>query len=266
VTFDAGNVTSALRDLGVRPDDTLWVHSGLQTALRMAGATPAEKVSTLLDGLDRAVADGVLAVPTFTYSFTGGEDYDIARSPSTVGVLGERFRRRPGVRRTADPIFSAAFRGSLPGAWARRLFEIGDTDCFGERSVFAYLHEVDAKILFVGIGFAYCTFLFWVEQRLRVPYRYFKHFTGVVRDGDRVVATSARYYVRDLEADVESFFDPLADALVESGAARRATLSRGPSLLVASARAIEDEAVRRIRENPDFLLRRGHRSRLAEVR
>jgi aminoglycoside 3-N-acetyltransferase len=262
----ASAVTSALRDLGVRPHDTLWVHSGVQTALAMQGATPAEKVSTLLDGLERAVADGLLALPTFTYSFTRGEEYDIARTPSTVGVLGELFRRRRNVRRTADPIFSAALNASLPPAWADSLFSIGDTDCFGERSVFAYLREADAKILFIGIGFAYCTFVFYVEQRLCVPYRYFKDFAGVVRNGDHAVATTARYYVRDLDADVESFFDPLADALLASGAARQATLPRGPTLFIARARAIEAEARRRIGENPDFLLRRGHRPGLAVAR
>jgi aminoglycoside 3-N-acetyltransferase len=253
----AADIASELRGLGVARDDTLWVHAGLQTAVHVEGRTPTEKVDTLLDALDLAVPDGVLALPTFSYSFTGGEEYDIASSPSTVGVLSERFRSRPGVRRTADPIFSAAIRGRLPAGWAH-LFEPGDTDCFGERSVFAYLRHVDAWLLFVGVGLGYCTFVYHLEQRLRVPYRYFKEFGGMIRDGDRLVPATARYFVRDLEADVENWFDPLADALIECGAARRARLPRGPALLITRARAIEAEATRRVRENPDFLLRRGH--------
>jgi aminoglycoside 3-N-acetyltransferase len=261
----ARDVESALRRLGVGRRDTLWVHAGLQTALGMAGTTPAAKVATVLEGLDRAVADGTLIVPTFTYSFARGEDYDLASSPSTVGVLGECLRRVPGVVRTADPMFSAAIRGALPPAWASRLLEIRDTDCFGARSVFAYLREADAQLLFLGVGLRYCTFVHHVEQRLRVPYRSFKDFAGTVRDGDRAVRTTARYFVRDLESDVESLFDPLADALLRSGAARRATLPRGPSLLLTSARAVEAEAVRRVADRPDFLLRRGHERPVAEA-
>ncbi|MEA2359016.1 MAG: aminoglycoside 3-N-acetyltransferase [Solirubrobacteraceae bacterium] len=261
----ARDVERALRRLGVGRRDTLWVHAGLQTALKMEGTTPAEKVATVLRGLDRTVAEGTLVIPTFTYSFARGEDYDVASSPSTVGVLGERFRHLPGVVRTADPMFSAAVRGPLRRPWASRLLEVRDTDCFGARSVFAYLREVDARLLFLGVGFGYCTFVHHVEQRLRVPYRSFKDFAGVVRDGDRAVRTTARYFVRDLESDVESLFGPLGDALLESGAARRATLPGGPALLLTSARAVEAETVRRVRERPDFLLRRGHERRVAEV-
>jgi aminoglycoside 3-N-acetyltransferase len=260
------DVERALRRLGVGPRDTLWVHAGVQTALRMAGSTPAEKLATVLRGLDRTVADGALVIPTFTYSFAHGEDYDVASSPSTVGVLGERLRRMPGVVRTADPMVSAAIRGALPPSWASTLLQIGDTDCFGARSIFAYLREIDARLLFLGVGFGYCTFVHHVEQRLRVPYRSFKDFTGVVRDGDLAVRTTARYFVRDLDADVESFFGPLGDALLESGAARRATLPGGPALLLTSARAVEAETVRRVRERPDFLLRRGHERPVAQVR
>lgn len=253
--IEARDLAATIERLGVRTHDTLWVHAGLQTALTMAGATPAEKLATALDGLERTVLDGTLMLPTFTYSYTRGEQYDVAASPSTVGVLGERFRRLPGVRRTCDPIFSTAIGGALPRAWSRRLFAIKDTDCFGEDSVFAYLREVDAKLLFIGVGFSYCTFVYHVEQRLGVGYRYFKDFTGTIRSGDRAARTTARYFVRDLESEVENDFEPLADALLESGAARMATLRGGPTLLLTSALAVEAEAVSRVHENPRFLLR-----------
>jgi aminoglycoside 3-N-acetyltransferase len=251
----ARDLAATLRTLGVQANDVLWVHAGLQTALKMAGATAAAKVATVIEGLERAVSDGTLMLPTFTYSYTRGEQYDVASSPSTVGVLGERFRRLPGVGRTCDPIFSAAVRGPLPGPWPGRLFAIKDTDCFGEDSVFAYLREADAKLLFIGVGLSCCTFVYHVEQRLAVPYRYFKEFTGTTRDGDRAARTTARYFVRDLRSGVENNFDPLAGALLDSGAAQQTTLPGGPALLLTSARAVEAEAVRRVHQNPRSLLR-----------
>lgn len=255
----AGDIASALADLGVGPRDTLFVHSGLKGALRLAGATREEKLATLAGGLRAAVPDGVLIVPTFTYSFTGaGEPFDVRATPSTVGVLTEYVRTLPGVRRTTDPLFSCAVLGDLPGPWRERLLTVGDVDCFGPHSVFALLDEADAKLLFLGVDFELCTYVYRVEQRLGVPYRYFKDFRGTVVDGDEATAVTARYFVRDLESDVENTFTPLADDLEAAGAARRARLERGPELFVTSARAVDAEIERRIAENPDYLLRRGH--------
>jgi aminoglycoside 3-N-acetyltransferase len=204
------------------------------------------------------VADGVLMLPTFTYSYCRGEDFDVAASPSTVGMLTDRFRERPGVRRTPEPIFSTAIRGELPAAWEERLFQVGDVDCFGEASVFAHLFEVDAKLVFFSVGFEFCTYLYLVEERLRVPYRYMKPFTGsVVRDGSST-PTTASYFVRHLDQDVENDFEPLAAELLRRGEARELKMDRGPRIMVVGARAVHDVAVERMAAEPDFLLTRGH--------
>ena len=135
MAIEARDIASALTDTGVLPDDVLCVHAGLQTALGVAGHSPLEKVDTVLDGLAQAVPDGTLVLPTFTYSFTRGEDYDLEQSPSRVGVIGERFRARREARRTADPLFSTALQGTVPRDW-EHLFEPRDVDCFGDQSVF----------------------------------------------------------------------------------------------------------------------------------
>lgn len=254
----SGDITRALAGLGVQPSDTLFVHSGLKGALRLAGSTREGKLATLTDGLRDSVRDGLLILPAFTYSFTEGEPFDIAASPSTVGVLTEYFRTLPGVRRTTDPLFSCGVLGELPAPWTERLLTVGDVDCFGAHSIFAMLAEVDAKLLFIGIDFEMCTYVFHVEQELAVPYRYFKDFPGMVLDGGESIAVTARYYVRDLDSDVVNTFTPLADDLLASGAARRMRLERGPELFLTSARAVSAEIERRIAVNPDYLLRRGH--------
>jgi len=248
----ATEIVAALRQLGVEASDTLFVHSDLRCALRVAGAAVDEKVDTVLDALVDAVGDGVLGMPTFTYSFCRGEKFDLDASPSTVGLLTERFRQRPGVRRTADPLFSAALLGPIPDAW-RDLFEPGDTDAFGDRSVFAFLREQRAKLAFLGASFEYCTYVHHVEQRLGVPYRYFKDFRGEVAGR----AVTARYFVRRLDQDVETRLSPLGDSLLARGRARRIALP-GMSVTVVSAEAVDGATAERLSENPDFLLARGH--------
>ncbi len=254
----ARDITALLRGAGVAGGDVLYLHSGLATALRAAGTTPQEKVATVLEGVRDAVPDGVLAMPTFTYSFTKGERFDLARSPSTVGALTERFRAGPGVRRTADPIFSSAVLGPVPAAWEPRLFAVGDKDCFGEASVFEYLLEADAWLGFLGVGFAYATFVHRVEQRLGVPYRYRKAFEGEVVAGGTVRAVTATYFVRRLDEDVVSEFGPLEARLREEGHLREDRIPRGPRLALVRARAVSEVAEREVAANPDFLLARGH--------
>lgn len=252
------DILEALRSVGVRSDDTLYVHAGLQSALRVAGEGREEKMDTVLAALSAAVADGCLMLPTFTYSFCRDEPFDVAGSPSTVGMLTERFRSRAGVRRIPEPIFSTAVSGRIAPEWEARLFRIGDVDCFGEESVFAYLYEVDARLLFFGVSFEFCTFLHLVEQRLEVPYRYFKEFRGDVIAAGAVASTAARYFVRDLDQDVESSFLPLGADLLERGLAAETQIPRGPRLFATSARAVHDVAVERVRSRPDYLLARGH--------
>jgi aminoglycoside 3-N-acetyltransferase len=251
------DVTAALGELGVDPGDTLYVHSGMQGAVRMEGDTREEKMDAVIAGLEGAVPDGRLIMPTYTYSFCRDETYDVRESPSTVGLLTERFRRREGVRRTLDPIFSSALTGALPAAWEERLFTARDVTCFGEESLFAHLYEIDAKLVFFGVSFEFCTFLYLVEQRLEVPYRFMKEFRGDVVDGAAVTPVSAHYYVRRLDEDVENTFMPLAAELLERGLARELRIPRGPALLVAGARATHDVAAERIASDPDYLLTRG---------
>jgi aminoglycoside 3-N-acetyltransferase len=259
VLITAAEITNALADLGVARDDAILVHSGLRGALRVEGASAADKADTVIDALSAAVPAGILAMPTFTYSFTRGEDFDLDESPSIVGALGERFRRRAGVSRTADPLFSVALSGSVPYGWEEPLFAVGDKDCFGDESVFALLREARGKVVFFGVGFEFCTFVHHVEQRLDVPYRFPKPFHGRVHsrsEGSREV--TATYFVRPLDEDVEPFLDPLADALLAIGGARGAVLGDGLDLLVADTDAIASTIARRLEENPDFLLTRGH--------
>lgn len=252
------DISAALRSQGVESTDTVFVHSGLQRCLRVEGSTREQKLARIVGGLSAAVSEGILIFPTFTYSFCREEIFDVAQSPSTVGVLSEHFRRLPGVRRSTDPLFSVAIRGEVPSAWERPLFEPGDKDCFGEQSVFAMLREVDAKFVFFGVPATTCTFVHHIEQRQGVPYRYLKDFPGVVRAEGQMTSVVARYYVRDLDDDVETFLVPLVEDLRGAGLVREMTFDRGPYVCVASARDVESVAVGGMAEHRSYLLCRGH--------
>ena len=254
----AGDISAALADLGVQPDDTLFVHSDVRTSLRLEGARLPDKLVTLADGLAGAVPAGTLVVPTFSYSFTRGEDFDVDASASTVGAFSDWYRKRPGVRRTADPLFSVAYEGSLGDDWDQALCTPGDTVAFGEASVFARLRQLDAKLLCWGIGIEALTFAHYTEQYLQVPYRFIKDFAGVVHAGGRATEVRSSYYVRELKRETEIFLGPLGEVLLDEGRARAAKLPRGPALFLTDTGSALATIERELQSNPDFLLRRGH--------
>ncbi len=257
-TISAAVLAHTLTALGVSSPSVLMVHADVRACLRVEGATPAAKLETIVGALGHAAGQGPLVMPTFTYSFCKKEPFDVERTPSTVGALSEYFRRLPGVRRTRDPIFSSAILGSVPPDWERRLFSVGDVDCFGEYSIFSYLREVNATFVFLGVDLGVCTFIHHVEQRHRVDYRYLKDFEGVVHDAGASVATRASYFVRRLDGSVELLLYPLQEALLAAGRARSMIVPSGPRVLVTDADSIESVAVAEMRTNPSFLLRRGH--------
>lgn len=258
LAITAADISTALSELGVAPTDTMLVHSDLQSSLRVVGRTVPDKVATIAEGLRGAVRDGTLVLPTFTYSFTRGEDFDVDASPSTVGALTEWFRRRPGVRRTPEPLFSVAIDGPIPPEWEEPLFDLGDKDCFGPASIFAYLEAAEAKLVCYGVDIQALTFAHYVEQRLSVPYRLMKDFHGAVRRADEQREVTATYYVRELTTETEVHLHPLADALLREGRARTSLLPDGPRLLVTDTASVLEVSRRELASNPDFLLRRGH--------
>ena len=251
----SADITHTLRELGVRPHDVLFVHSDVRSLLRAEGSTRDEKLATVARGLEAAVPNGTLVLPTFTYSFCNDEDFDRDASASTVGVLTDAFRRRPGARRTADPLFSCAVRGPLPGPWERRLMDPRDTDSFGPESIFAYLVQNDARIACLGTDATHMTLIHHVEQRERVPYRFMKAFRGHVVDGARAVPVTAEYYVRDLDAG-ENDMTPLVDALRADGALAEGRIDRGPEVGVVTAQRLVSITEALLREDPEFLLER----------
>lgn len=254
----AADISGALFDAGVVPSDTMFVHSDVRSSLRVEGSTLQEKLSTIAAGLRGAVPEGTLVMPTFTYSFAKGEEFDVTASPSTVGGLTEWFRRQPGVRRTSDPFFSVAVEGPVRAGWEQSLFDVGDTDCFGPRSVFAYLHEAGAKLVCYGVDIQALTFAHYAEQLLAVPYRSIKEFPGIVRKGGEERPVIARYNVRELLPETEVLLHPLAEALLRDGRAHAATVPDRPTLFVTDTASALEVIERELAANPDFLLRRGH--------
>ncbi len=222
--ISAADVRQALASVGVAPGDTLMLHADALAAAQFPPLPQEERLAALLRAMEEHLGpQGTLVLATFTYSFTQDQEYDPAKSPSQVGLLGEHFRKQPGVLRSLDPLFSVAARG----ARAAELTGADPGECFGPDSFFARLHRLGGKIACLGCTLQVVTFLHYVERCLGVDYRYDKQFSGLVvrPDGRRRPAT-VTYFVRDLERDSESVLLPLQERLAAAGLLRRGRLGR----------------------------------------
>ncbi|MFF4980200.1 aminoglycoside N(3)-acetyltransferase [Streptomyces sp. NPDC001046] len=172
-----------LRELGVRPNETLLVHSSLR-ALGWVNGGPVAVVQALLDVLG---SEGTLVVPTQTGDLSDPAlwsnppvppqwwpairatmpAYDPAVTPSRgVGIVPETVRTWPGALRSAHPQTSFA----ALGARAAEVVEGHAPDCrLGERSPLATLEAMGARVLLLGAGYASCTSFHLAEYRIPSP-------------------------------------------------------------------------------------------------
>jgi aminoglycoside 3-N-acetyltransferase len=200
--YSSADLLNAVRRVGVASGDTLLVHSSYDRFGQFTG-----KPSDVLAVLQTAVGPtGTLLVPTLP--FTGpAVDYvarprvfDVARTPSQMGLLTELFRRMPGVIRSVHPTHAVA----IWGAGAREL-AAGHADAAtpcGVGSPYVRLLDRSGKMLFLGCGIEVMTFFHAVEELLeaRLSFSPFTQRTYDLESRDaegRVVITHTRLFASD---------------------------------------------------------------------
>jgi aminoglycoside 3-N-acetyltransferase len=173
--------------------DVLFVHTGLH----LGAPNPALGRRGLMEELHRAFTGlGVanLMVPTFTFSFCNGQDYDVDKSPTRMGAYNEFFRKQPGVERSVDPLMSCALLGPETGL----IRSIGKYSC-GPDSTYDLLHRRGAgvRFLFLGVRAYECfTYTHYVESVAQVPFRYHRPFSGRITAAGRTWEDTYHHYAR----------------------------------------------------------------------
>ena len=111
--FTTADLLSTLRELGISDGDVMLVHSSFAEFLGFRGKAP-----DVIRVLKQAVGPhGTLMMPTLSFSGSAAayareaKLFDLARSPSKVGLLTELFRRSEGVVRSLHPTHSVAVWG-----------------------------------------------------------------------------------------------------------------------------------------------------------
>lgn len=249
--YDRASLADGLRAAGVERSDLVFAHVGLgMLGFAREGRSVTAAAAALEAAFQDALGDdGTLVVPTYTYSYPSGEVYDPEQTPSTVGPFTDYVRGLPGARRSIDPIFSVAAVGPL----ADELLDELPHECVGEDSVYGRLRRLDGKVVSIGVGFRYATFVHHVEQMCGVPYRYLKLFAGCrVADGE-VVEDSWTYNVRPLEIrECDTMLSKLEPVAREAGIVGSAAVGRG-EIVCTRARDFFSVTATQIERDPWFL-------------
>lgn len=193
-------VVAALQAVGVRAGDGLLVHSALQYLGRPTGGVGMyyNALVSVLEGQKTRLALATIAVPAFNFAFARGEPYDPQVTSSVgMGAFSEYIRRLAGARRTLHPMQSLA----VIGRHAEDLASRDTPSAFDPGSAFERMLELDFKLLLLGADIQAVSMLHYSEQRARVPYRYWKEFSGPVKTDQGWERRTCRMYVRDLDID-----------------------------------------------------------------
>tara|TARA_B100001939_G_C16790032_1_gene550937 strand:+ start:147 stop:890 length:744 start_codon:yes stop_codon:yes gene_type:complete len=137
-----------------------------------------------------------ILVPSFTYSFTNSNFFDVKQSSSEVGRFSEEIRKLSETKkRSCDPIFSlVSINNKLNN------LDIDFKSAFGKKSIWDVLSKSGYIILNINLPEPIVTtHIHYLEQKYKVDYRFIKSFKGVVKNHTGIdVKINYEYFVRDL--------------------------------------------------------------------
>lgn len=252
--FTKDEFREKLIDVGVVSGDILFVHSSLLSIGLLKGVQidriPEEILDVILDVLG---PEGTLAVPSFTFEFCKGVPFSKTDTPSSgMGVFSEVVRTHPESVRSSHPTQSIA----AIGADSVELCKADTKSAFAAGGCFEKMITMNGKILFLGAGIQSTALIHYVEEKLKVPYRFWKNFTGRYIDADAGVDEQRTYkmYVRNLKLNPILELQPVEDRLNNQNQCNIANIGMGEIKLI-KATDFVDTAQDLLENDPYSLLK-----------
>ncbi len=180
-----------LEEMGIDPQGTVLMHSSMKSIGEVEGGA-----DTVLDALSDYMAEGLLVLPTHTWSSINAEHprFYVKSSPVCVGILPELFRKRPNVVRSLHPTHSVAALGRDAISFTSG-DEQFDTPC-SRGSAWGKLLDRKATILLVGVDLRRNTYIHGIEEWVDIPGRLtdnHEQLYTVLEDGTEIAVPSRRH-------------------------------------------------------------------------
>jgi len=216
----SSDILAALEKVQAQDCRVLFMHTGISFGI----PNPELRRNDLLQELYSVVKElgvATLCVPTYTFSFCNGRDYDIAHSRSYMGALNEYIRHQPETLRSLDPMMSVA----LVGEDCDLVLNLGN-ESIGENSTFDKLsRRKGVKFLFFGVGLGDCfTYMHYLEWLAKVPYRYSRDFYGKITQRDKTWEDKYSLFVRYNNVKPNDASFEYGNKLIDTGLLHSVTL------------------------------------------
>jgi len=197
IKFKINEFPDKFSQLGINEGDVLLVHNSLLSFGIPTDCKISEVPSHLFHFLNNIIGkDGTIAVPTFNFDFCKGVAFNRQQTPAkNMGAFSEFVRKLPQAIRSFHPMQSIA----LVGSQSNVIIQNDTESSFCPNSPFDKLKELKGKIILLGADFNSVSMIHWVEEKLEVPYRYWKTFTGTYIDNENFSTKSYKMFVRSLE-------------------------------------------------------------------
>ena len=158
------DIITKLGELGLKRGDNIIAHSSLSSFGYVEGGA-----DTVIDALmELLTSDGTLIMPSFNHGapYDDGDMYDITSTPSTNGIITDKFWRKPGVLRSMNPTHAFA-------AWGKNAEKYIEkhhlSDSMGIDSPLGMLWQDGGYCLLMGVGYKANTFHHFVETNVGAP-------------------------------------------------------------------------------------------------
>ena len=189
------NLLAQLKDMNIDQNGTIIVHSSMKSIGDVEGGA-----DTILDAFSKFMKDGLLVFPTHTWADVNKNQpkFYVETSPSHIGILTEKFRKRPNVIRSLHPTHSVAALGKDAKSFTAGN-EKFDTPC-ARGSSWGKLLDRQAKILLVGVDLTRNTFIHGIEEWMDIQGRVtdgHEDLITVLPDGTEIPVPSRRHYGLD---------------------------------------------------------------------
>jgi len=235
-------------NLGVKKDKVVMIHGFIPSLGKIDGG-----YETFFNVLFELVGkDGGIIVPTFTYSFTKGEIYDVKETKSTVGDFTNYFLTLDNCYRSLEPNFSMAGIGKN----VKNIICRDRLLTFGKNSIYEKIEEADVLFLLLGINWDQgLSYFMHLEASYKLKYRYNKLFNGKIVDYDKkIINQSATHFVRDYEMNPIQYRTRLGKYLEKNNIAKVVKFGYGMHKSI-GAEILKEEVFKKLSFNKCYLLK-----------
>ena len=175
-------------------------------------------------------------------------------SQTHLGLMPNWFLLQEYVDRSYDPMYSVLVKGKSSKFYSRKTF-----NSFGSDSVFAKLHEANAKLIGFGLNFFDPTFIHYVEQffdekSTKINYRYLKEFFGKIKINNEISSLqSHKCFVRNTDFKFNSNYEKLSDELRINNALIEAKFCES-SIYISDSCSVFDIVISKLEKNPHYFI------------